>query len=583
MSLSFSTEYYPSLDEISPEQLAAARAQIVTALGPVMPDVDLSPGTPTGDFVVTPLAAYRAAAEIANSRLMSDLDLANVADGLIYSCEFVRAYLGNFAVYDVDNLRSCGLVRLTFTSPLARSIPRTIRFRFNTSDEWSLRLVTPDATEIRVLAAGSAHDGQPDTYVMAQTTVNTWAVDLPVDGFLSAPIEAGTTGSATEVTEDLVGIAASIKFLSGLPSASLSDLARMARKVAYSLTAGSRASLRSLVYRSWPESNMVSPIVPGDQEMQRTAPGSAMALQAPAIDLYFRSERDMTRVTQFVRLDYVDAVGAPAAKAFRGALTLLHRPTRITSVEWSGATATSLVTSSTVFSRSDREDLYGSLHCGSRFESLFLEVTPALDEFDTPLIPLSQEGDNQYAVFAVTYDCDPLLATLASTLESPEYRPAGVDVLVKSGPLVLVEDMEIVYTKQQGVKTTLSVARDRIVEYLRKAGHPDDFRVTALYDIVRNAGAHAVISLSAAGSISVSAASRLFRSSVVNPLLVTDWESNSDPMQVIPFVAVDTMSSPSVVVDGPISDGGPPDMWAATKRTVRYAVDPNNIRFIETS
>ena len=583
MNLSFTQEYYPSVEELTPEQITAAREQIVTALRPFMPDVDLTPGTPTGDFVVTPMAVYRAAAEEANNRLMSDLDLANVADGLIYSCEFVKAYLGNFAVYDVDNLRASGLVRLTFTSPLARTIARTIRFQFNTGDDWTLAVADPNATAINILQAGSAHNGQPDTYILAQTTANTWAVDVPVEGTLSAPIEAGTAGAATEIASDLVGISAAIKFMSGLPSASLSDLAKMARKIAFSITAGSRASTKALVYRNWPESNMVSPVVPGDAEMQRMAALSPLGLQAPAVDLYFRSARDMQRITQNVRLNYVNATGAPAAKVFRGVLPLLHRPSRILSIEWSGTTTESRVTSYQVFSKTDRADLFGSSHCGTRFESLYAQLVPVLDGSSTPLIPLSQDANGQYAIFTITYDCDPLLETVSSLLESPEYRPTGVDVLVKSGPLVLFEDLVVTYVKKQGVKTTLNAARERIVEYLRTAGHPDDFRVTELYDIVRNAGADKIMSLSASGSILVSAAGRLFRSSVTSPMTTANWNTPSDVLQIIPFIAVEEVAAPSIIINNPISPGGPTDIWAATNRTVRYAIDPASVRFIETS
>jgi hypothetical protein len=583
MNLSFTQEYYPSVEELTPEQITAAREQIVTALRPFMPDVDLTPGTPTGDFVVTPMAVYRAAAEEANNRLMSDLDLANVADGLIYSCEFVKAYLGNFAVYDVDNLRASGLVRLTFTSPLARDIARTIRFQFNTEDDWTLMVADPNTTVIKILQAGSAHNGQPDTYVLAQTTANTWAVDVPVEGVLSAPIEAGTAGAATEIATDLVGIAAAIKFMSGVPSASLPDLARMARKIAFSITAGSRASTKALVYRNWPESNMVSPVVPGDDEMQRMAALSPLGLQSPAVDLYFRSARDMQRVTQNIRLDYVNAAGAPAAKVFRGVLPLLHRPSRILGIEWSGTSTESKVINYRVFSKSERADLFGSSHCGTRFESLYAQLVPVLDGSSTPLIPLSQDVNGQYAIFTITYDCDPLLETVSSLLESPEYRPAGVDVLVKSGPLVLFEDLAITYVKKQGVKTTLNTARERIVEYLRTAGHPDDFRVTELYDIVRNAGADKVLQLTASGQILVSAANKLFRAAVTSPLATANWDTPSDWLQVIPFVAVEEVAAPAIIINGPMSPGGPTDIWAATNRTVRYATDPSSVRFIETS
>jgi hypothetical protein len=584
MSLSFTNEYYPDLSELSADKLALARAQVVAALQPEMPDVDLSPGTPTGDFVVTALAGYRAAAEEANSRFMSDLDLDNVANGLIYSCAFVQAYLGNFAVYDVDNLKAFGLVRLSYTSAAARTIPRTIRLRFGTGDDWSIAVADPTASEITVLPAGSAHTGAPDTYILSQTSATTWAVDVPAQGVLSAPIAAGAAGTSTEVSADLVGVAAAIDFLSGLPSASLPSLAKMARKIAHSLTAGSRSSTQSLVYRHWPESNMVSPIVPGDEEMQRVTPGAALALQAPSMDVYFRSSRDMQRETQQIRLDYVVPTGSSVG-VFRGALALLHRPSRILGIEWSGTTTESYVASKTVYSQTTRPDLYGCLHCGTRYEALYAEVVPIMDELDNPRIPRLTDGEGgQYAIFTVTYDADPLLETVSSLLESPDYRPAGVDVLVKSGPLLLFDSIVVRYTKQHGVRTTLGVARDKIVDYLRTSGFPDPFRVLAIHDIVRNAGASRVISVTVGGAITPSAAARLLRDTVADPGgvdLTADWEAESDAVIPQPVTTPTVASNPYFIVDGEISLGGPPDAWAATARTVRYAADPESIQFVE--
>jgi hypothetical protein len=584
MNLSFTSEYYPDLAELTDEQLTTARAQVVAALQPEMPDIDLSPGTPTGDFVVTPLAAYRAVAEEANSRLMSDLDLSNVANGLIYSCAFVQAYLGNFAVYDVENLKAFGLVRLSYSSPDARTIPRTARFRFGTTDDWSIRVVDPTVTEITVLAPGSSHTGDSDTYILAQTSANTWAVDIPLQGVLSAPVVAGSVGTSTEVPAALVGVAAAIDFMSGLPSASLPELARMARKIAFSLTAGSRSSTRSLVYRHWPESNMVSPVIPGDQEMQRIPAGSAIALQAPAVDVYFRSSRDMQRETQQVRLNYVFPTGSTAG-VFRGALPLLHRASRILGLEWSGTTTESYVASKTVYSQSTRADLYGSLHCGTRYEALYTEVIPVLDETGSPRIPLLDDADGQYAIFTVTYDADPLLETVSAMLESPDYRPAGVDVLAKSGPLLLFDSITVQYTKKTGVKTVLGAAKEKIVEYLRTTGFPDKFRLIAIHDIARYAGADLVISVTVEGVISVSAATRLFRDTLNDPGnadILANWVGESDLLATIPVSTVNAAANPFFIVDGEITLGSNvPDAWAATVRTIRYAVDAENIYFIE--
>ena len=170
---------------------------------------------------------------------------------------------------------------------------------------------------------------------------------------------------------------------------------------------------------------------------------------------------------------------------------------------------------------------------------------------NTPTFPLLDDGaGNQYAIFTVVYDADPLLETVSSLLESPDYRPAGVDVLVKSGPLILIEDMDITYTKKVGTKTTLSVARDKIVEYARTAGHPDAFRQTEIHDIMRNAGAARVLEVSTVGRIFVSAAGRLLRDTVPDPGvadILADWATESDPFEIIPVADIETINHVAAV------------------------------------
>lgn len=575
MSLSFTEEYFPDIAAVSPTELATARDMVVRILQPAMPDVDLAPGTPTGDLAVSVLAAFRAASETANSRLMSDINLENAANGLIYSCAFVRAYLGNFGVYDVENLRATGLVRLTFTSPAARELPLAIRFRFGNVDTYSLAVTNADTSAVTLLAAGTPHNGNADTYVLSQTSISTWAVDVPLTGNLTLPVARGTAGTATIVSADLIGIASAIDFQAGVPSASLGDLARMARKAAFSLTAGGRSSTSSLILRNWPETVMVSPVVTGDVEMVRAPLGSAMVMQRPSIDAYIRSARDMQRETQVVKLTYVP--GSPGK--FRGALNLLHTPSRIVSVEWSGSTTVSAVTSFTVFTASARPDLYWGQHCGTRFENLFVEVIP------TDAVERSNEPDTdpveQYAMFTVVYDADPLTGTIAAALESSDNTPPGVSVLVKNGPLVLLDSLTVFYTKKQGVRTTLSVAQKQIADYLRTAGHPDVFRQTAIHDIMVDSGAERVTAITCSGGIRLSAASRRFIGDITDPGgagVTDDWDADSFEMTIPPVTSVSEIV-PNEIID--VEVDGNIERWGATGRTVRYHVDVANVTFTE--
>lgn len=586
--MNFTEEYYPNLDELTPDVLAAARTQVVRLLQPSMPDVDFAPGTPTGDLVVSVLSAFFAATEEANNRLMSDLDLENVANGIIYSCNFVRAYLGNFAVYDVSNLRTSGLVRLTFKTPEARSLPKAVRFRFGSDTDYHLSLASPDSLGVSLLAAGTPHNGAADTYVLSQTSANAWSVDIPLEGNTTTAVAAGVTGTISQLPPDLIGIVSAIEFRPGLPPASLHELAQYARKVSHSLTASSRAGVTSMVARNWPETRMISPVLTGDAEMLRSPAGSAVVLQQPAMDVYLRSYYDMRRETQNIRLRYLTVDTTQGLqRVFRGGLGLLHRPSRIVSVEWSGTTTESLIGGYTVFAKSAKAELPNGAAFGSRYEELFIEVTPILAD-GTPLIPLSEDAPNgiteQYAVFTVTYEADPLLETMASTLEAPDNSPVGVSLLVKSGPLVVVDELAVNYTKRQGVRTLLTAAREKITSYMRSIGYPDGFRQTAIHDIMRAAGAERVLSITASGYTTPSVAGLLFTSAITDPAgaqITDDWLVNSYGVLNLPFATVSAIV-PNQIVN---TQNGPTaadlNLWAATARTVRYTVEPENITFVE--
>lgn len=589
LNLKFTEQYYPSLDEIPSADLLAAREQVARILRPDFPDVDFSPGTPTGDLIISVLAAFWAASDEAHSRLMSDLDLENVANGIIYSCDFVRAYLGNFAVYDVENLKTSGLVRLTYPTPEPRTIPKATRFRFGSTTDYHLSLASESSAGISLLSAGQPHNGQPDTYVLTQTAARSWSVDIPVEGNVTESIEAGTEGTINIRPDDLIGIVTAIDFSPGLPPASLHELAKFARKISHALTSSSGSGVRSLVLRHWPETGMVSPVVTGDPEMLRATPGTPLILQQPAMDLYVRSAHDLRTETQDIRLRYVvaDHYGTPRG-VFRGKLSLLHRPSNIRSVEWSGTTSESLVVDYTVFAASANSGLPGTAVFGSLYEDLYIEVLPEMNA-GTPLIPLSEDMPNgvdveQYAMFRITYDADPLLETMATTLEAPHNKPVGVSLVVRSGPLVSLDTLTVSYTKQPGIRMLLTAARDKIVEYVRSAGYPDVLRNASIHDIMRSAGAGRVTGIGATGKVYASVATSFFNGSLADPLgadVAEDWYQSVFPVENLSFSTFDG-AVPDALVN--VQSGATEtevNIWAATARTVRYAVDPENITFVE--
>jgi hypothetical protein len=53
-----------------------------------------------GDLIVTPQAYVITALEEGVSKILSDVSLENVSNGIVYNCDFVKQYLKNFGVDD---------------------------------------------------------------------------------------------------------------------------------------------------------------------------------------------------------------------------------------------------------------------------------------------------------------------------------------------------------------------------------------------------------------------------------------------------------------------------------------------------
>lgn len=569
--IKFTEAYYPELDSIDPEKLAAARAFVVSRLRPVFGDIDLSPGTATGDLVVTPLSAFVAASDEAHGRLMSDLDLENVANGVIYSCDFVRAYLGNFGVYDVDNLRSGGLVRLTFLRDQTYTINRSVRYVF-AGQEFSVRFDDDTTNSFVIRPSSTVPDGAANTAILAQTSAVTFSVDVPVEGVMTEAIARGAAGLTNYVWPELIGITAAANFFFGLAPTSLPDLARLARRTAMAATANTRNGTAAMIFRNWPESVMVSPIITGDAEMQRSAPGSALVLQAPSMDVYYQSTQALQVEKQIVRLplsnDYI----------FRGPITFLHRPAKIISVKWAGHTTG--VNAHRLFSQSSRVDLAGSLYCGTSFERFWIEVDSAQDSFGVPVIARSTVDDS--ANFEITYVADPVLRSVAGVLQASDNRAPGVDVLVKAGPLIAIQSLAITYRKEPGVKVLTSAARTKIVEAINAAAWPAPFDISTIYTIMRTAGASAVVDIAVAGDLTLTPAERRFRPLFVPVAVDTDDWSHTDNSVAAPVVALSDVEGLTPNTIHVSSSGGLSEIWAATERTVRYYITEDAITFQET-
>lgn len=567
------TEYFPDIEELTPAQLAEARGIVVDYLQPHFPDQDMAPGSVFGDSYVSPAATFFAALTVSQNRFMSDLDLENVAAGVIYSCTFVERYLGNFAVREVTTLQSSGLVRLTFSADIEYTVNKGVKFSFGGDDVFYPRLPSMSTDSFRILPSGSVPDTALNEVALSQTSLTTWAVDLPLTGKMSAAVARGTSGLATTVQAELVGIAAAVEFEYGLPPVSLPALAEIARRTAYAASVGSRNSTRAFVTSQWPETKVVSVVLSGDAEMQRSVPGTSLALAAPAVDVFFRSKRDYQQESQSVRLSYV-----PSLRVFRGKVSFLHRPSMIESVVPTADLDRAMATVQ-IYSQITAARFPGSTGCGTTLEEFWIHVVPPVDAGGVILVDRSSDTVGQFAMFTVTYRADPLFEPVSAMLTSPDNAPVGLDLAVKAGPLIQVNSLKVGYRRKPGTTMALDTARKEIAAYVNGVGWPELFSEAPIVESMYAAGALRTQTVIYDSVLSVTSAGVRFSPTFV-PTLDNGWDawgnSTSPPTYDITEAAD---MRPDILVAG--ASNGVTELYAISDRNVRYYLPPENIIFQE--
>jgi len=142
--------YFPDLEELEKQDIARARIKVVDMMRRHHPELDFAPGSVLGDLLINPMTTFVAGMETAMGRFMSDLDLENVANNIIWNCPFVEGYLGNFSVYAHETLQGSGVIQLVFTKDEEVTLDRGVRFAFSDgADVYYLKL--PYDGDLRVL------------------------------------------------------------------------------------------------------------------------------------------------------------------------------------------------------------------------------------------------------------------------------------------------------------------------------------------------------------------------------------------------------------------------------------------------
>lgn len=514
MALDFIGTYFPDVSEIDQAALLSARQRLDTVLKKAYPDLDTRPASVFGDLALDPYAFLVAAHEVAMGRFMSDLDLEQVANGVIYNCDFVKKYIQNFATVSQGTLKSSGVIRLVFCNDDNYTIDRRARYSFGDGSEFTLRLPHPGM--LIILPVGSVPQAYTNEYTLKQISETNYAIDIGVVGSMTAPITAGTAGDTDYPLTDLTDILAVTNFDSGLPTESLATLAAKTREAFYTATLTTRSGANNYLSREFPDLAATSPIMPGDTAAVR-ASVNPLGVANGKVDICVQSKNFGTPVEQTIKLTY-SATGA-SGPAYYGSLDFIEVPHYLNSIKYAGSDAIDLgvkgptgaitiLSQSTDFAKAPLlTSAYSQLE---KFWVRILAPSPSGFDFD----PVNGDDDSQYAYFTLNYVADPLVNVVSDALDAADLTPVGVDMLVKGYVPIYIRSLVVTYTKRPGITVALDTARNEIYNYFRLLGYNKVYAASKIYDAMYYAGADDVTSISVNSAVQWSVADKILPASV---------------------------------------------------------------------
>lgn len=506
----FISIYFPEIGSLDAVTLAETRARIVTYMQEKYPDLDMRPNSVFGDLVINPFTYLLASFEIGHGHFMSDLDLENVAQGIVYNCEFVSKYLNNFGGVSRSTLQSSGVIRLVFCDDTTYEVNRSTRFKFG-DDEFSLRL--PHIGNLEIKPVGSTPTPYANSKILAQISDDRYAVDIGVIGTMTEQIEAGATAELNTTITDLDAVYAVIDFEFGLPPTSLAELAKKTRETFYSATLTTRSGTQHFIKKEFPDIVAASPVINGDTEAIR-ATVNPLGIAAGKMDLYAQSKGYANSDSQIVRIPYVADQGGPAIEKFIGKITFLNPPIYIESITYVGDETIDLglgTAAIDIYSRSQNPTKAPMLTASySILEDLWFAIDMPTDGGDPLITPdVDALSGDQSALFKITYKSDPLLPIVHEAVTSKNSVPVGVDVLARNFIPVIITSLEIDYTRKAGVTILLDQAKTEIYNYFRTLGHPNIFSTSRIIDAMYYAGADDVQDISVTAHVQWSVATKV--------------------------------------------------------------------------
>jgi len=286
------TDYMPAITEISQDILKDIRDRLVAYLktSPEFSDIDIRPNSVVGDLIISPLAHIVASLEIGMNRVMSDIDLANVSQGTIYNCDFVKQYLNNFGEGQVYEYPSTGIVQLTYSSPVTRILDYGTKFMFaaDSGENYIYELLGVENNLLLKSPFEKLDLNNPNEKRLVKVGENKYIVNLPVKGPPGVGVNANTVPQTDIPHGNLIGAIALGDFDRGTLPENVMELALKVQRTYYSSTLNNRSGSVSFLLQSFPELRGASAVINGDVEMDRNKE-NILGVQTGALDLFIKS------------------------------------------------------------------------------------------------------------------------------------------------------------------------------------------------------------------------------------------------------------------------------------------------------
>lgn len=487
MSLEFNliADYIP--DTVSDESVRGAYSRLQAWFAVKFPDVDTRPGSVFGDCYVLPAATWLAAVERGMAGFSDDLDLETVASGVIGRCDFVSMYLKNFGAYDNQDLKSVGIIRLVFATDGERSINKSITFSYN-DNLYQLRLFGNE--DFRILPVGSARV-TPNDYVLAQTSLTRFYVDLPVEGYSQGSVPENTRFVSSLPIDGNTDIYAVGDFLISSYTSSIPQLAKKTRETFYAASMGSKSGVVRTLKREFPDLLSVSPVIQGDQEMTRDC-SNAFGVSLPAADVFVKSPLYGSTAIQVIKVPYVDGM-------FFAKVEFVHVPLNVRSITLAGSTS---ALPFELFTRSKNEVLYPRLSCAYSLNAdYWVKIVPE-NQIPTAI----DEDGNPYQNFEITYECEPYAGIVGRWMEATENSPIGLNIQVRAAIPYVLDGFDVNFKRDRGKRFDNTSAVSEIYSYMRSIAYPAGYTDAEIVDTMFYAGASSTKSIIPSGNLKFSPA-----------------------------------------------------------------------------